>query len=448
MNFLTRSGRRGFSHNLKQQMESVIAARQKEVIAFKKEHSETVIGEVTVGAVMGGMRGLPGMMYETSKLHAENGIGYRGHSLYDVQKNGPTTIPGGEPIPEGVLWLLLTGEFPNESEMKAFKEDLFKRGELTAEQEKSILSFPKEMHAMSQLSAGMLMCQPASHFAKAYQNGVHKSKYWEATYEDALDVCAKVSRVAALIFHNKYGSGPMPARDGALDYGANYANQLGFKDEKFWELMRLYITIHADHEGGNVSAHACHLVGSALSDPYLSFSAGMNGLAGPLHGLANQECLSFLLAFKEKYGENWTRDDIKTHVANQLGSGKVVPGYGHAVLRKTDPRFMLELEFAEKNIKDDNLVSLVRACYETIPDLLAATGKIKNPWPNVDCGSGALLMHYGMTQHDYYTVLFGVSRAFGVMPAQVWSRALGMPIERPNSFDLEHLRAKAIAAKK
>ena len=44
----------------------------------------------------------------------------------------------------------------------------------------------------------------------------------------------------------------------------------------------------SDHEGGNVSAHTCHLVGSALSDPYLSYGAGMNGLAGPLHGLANQ----------------------------------------------------------------------------------------------------------------------------------------------------------------
>jgi citrate synthase len=215
----------------------------------------------------------------------------------------------------------------------------------------------------------------------------------------------------------------------------------------FYLLLLTYF-VASDHEGGNVSAHATHLVGSALADPYLSFSAGMNGLAGPLHGLANQECLSFILAFKEKFGENWTKDDIKTHVADTLASGKVVPGYGHAVLRKTDPRFMLELEFAEKHIKDDNLVDLVRANYETIPDLLAATGKIQNPWPNVDCGSGALLMHYGLTQHDYYTVLFGVSRAFGVMPAQVWSRALGMPIERPNSFDLEHLRAKAVAAKK
>lgn len=126
-----------------------------------------------------------------------------------------------------------------------------------------------------------------------------------------------------------------------------------------------------------------------------------------------------------------------------MASGKVIPGYGHAVLRKTDPRFVCELDFAKEFIKDDNLVDLVKANYEVIPEVLAATGKIKNPWPNVDCGSGALLMHYGLTQHDYYTVLFGVSRAFGVSAGQVWSRALGMPIERPNSYDLEHLRALA-----
>jgi citrate synthase len=173
----------------------------------------------------------------------------------------------------------------------------------------------------------------------------------------------------------------------------------------------------------------------------------MNGLAGPLHGLANQECLAYILNFKEIYGEKWTKEDIKSFVADTLKSGKVVPGYGHAVLRKTDPRFLCELDFAKKHIKNDNLVELVKANFEVIPECLKATGKVKNPWPNVDCGSGALLMHYGLTQHDYYTVLFGVSRAFGVMPATVWSRALGLPIERPDSFDLEHLKAAAIAAK-
>jgi len=326
---------------------------------------------------------------------------------------------------------------------------MFRRGALSAEQEKLIKAFPKDMHAMSQFSAGILMCQPDSHFAKAYADGVHKTKYWEATFEDALDLCSKVSRIAAIVYANKYGDNTkIAARDGNLDYSANFANQLGFKDPQFSELMRLYLSIHADHEGGNVSAHACHLVGSALSDPYLSYSAGMNGLAGPLHGLANQECLNYLLAFKKKYGDGWTREDIKQFVADTMASGKVIPGYGHGVLRKTDPRFVSQLNYAEKHIKDDNLVDLVRANYEEIPKVLAATGKIKNPWPNVDCGSGALLMHYGMTQHDYYTVMFGVSRTFGCMPAHVWSRALGMPIERPNSFDLENLKAVAEAAAK
>jgi citrate synthase len=181
-------------------------------------------------------------------------------------------------------------------------------------------------------------------------------------------------------------------------------------------------------------------VGSALSDPYLSFSAGMNGLAGPLHGLANQECLKFLLDLQENLGSKWNEDDIRNYVKDTLAKGKVIPGYGHAVLRKTDPRFMCELEFAEKNIKNDNLVNLVKTCYRVIPNVLEATGKVSNPWPNVDAGSGALLMHYGLNQFDYYTVLFGVSRAFGVMAAQVWSRALGLPIERPNSFTLEDLK--------
>lgn len=209
--------------------------------------------------------------------------------------------------------------------------------------------------------------------------------------------------------------------------------------------MRMFlfkIMFISDHEGGNVSAHTSHLVGSALSDPYLSFAASMNGLAGPLHGLANQECLKFLLELQEGVGKGWNEKSIEDFANQTLKSGKVIPGYGHAVLRKTDPRFVCELNFAEKYIKNDNLVELVKACYKVIPKVLEKTGKVSNPWPNVDAGSGALLMHYGLTQFDYYTVLFGVSRAFGVLAAQVWSRALGFPIERPNSETLGSLIEK------
>lgn len=80
-----------------------------------------------------------------------------------------------------------------------------------------------------------------------------------------------------------------------------------------------------------------------------------------------------------------------------MDNGRVIPGYGHAVLRQTDPRFLCELDFANKYIQNDNLINLVKACYRVIPDALAATGKVQNPYPNVDAASGALLMHYGLT---------------------------------------------------
>ena len=218
---------------------------------------------------------------------------------------------------------------------------------------------------------------------------------------------------------------------------------MGFKDTEIHDLLRLYLTVHMDHEGGNVSAHTNRLVGSALSDPYLSFSASLNGLAGPLHGLANQECLRWLLQIKEKYGDGWTRQNVADHVWDTLNSGAVVPGYGHAVLRKTDPRFTLQLQFAEKHFPEDNLIKLVRTAYEVVPVELGKTGKVSNPFPNVDAASGSLLMHFGINQYDYYTVLFGVARAYGVASALVWDRALGLPIERPGSTTLDLLTTKA-----
>ena len=153
---------------LKQQMQETVAARQKEVAAFKKEHGETVIDKIDVSQVLGGMRGMPGMLYETSKLHSEKGISYRGMDLWTIREKAPKSVAGGEPIPEGILWLLLTGELPSESDIKDFKQEIFQRGALTADEEKLINSFPKEMHSMTQFSAGVLMCQPRSHFMKAY----------------------------------------------------------------------------------------------------------------------------------------------------------------------------------------------------------------------------------------------------------------------------------------
>jgi citrate synthase len=195
----------------------------------------------------------------------------------------------------------------------------------------------------------------------------------------------------------------------------------------------------SDHEGGNVSAHTGKLVGSALSDPFLAFGASLNGLAGPLHGLANQEVLVWLKKMQSKIGENPTEEQVREYVWSTLKGGQVVPGYGHAVLRKTDPRYTAQREFALKHLPDDNLFKLVAKIYDIVPGILLEAGKAKNPWPNVDAHSGVLLTHYGLDQMGYYTVLFGVSRAFGVAAQLIWDRALGAPLERPKSYSTAHI---------
>jgi citrate synthase len=289
--------------------------------------------------------------------------------------------------------------------------------------------------------------QTDSLFAKAYRDGINKKDYWDPTYEDVCNLLARLPKIAAYIYRRTYKNGEHIASDPNLDWAANFAHMLGYNENEFYKLMRLYLTIHADHEGGNVSAHTTHLVGSALSDPYLAFSAAMNGLAGPLHGLANQEVIRWVLELREEIGQNPSKEQIADYIHKTLADGKVVPGYGHAVLRKTDPRFIAQQEFAKTYMPDDELVNIVWNIYEVAPPILENTGKIKNPWPNVDAHSGALLLHYGLNEYDFYTVLFGVSRALGVMASLLWDRTLGTPLERPKSVTYEWLKT-AVSARK
>jgi citrate synthase len=305
----------------------------------------------------------------------------------------------------------------------------------------TIEATPISTHPMTQFVIAIMALQTESSFSKRYAEGMSKKDYWEATFDDAMDLIARLPRVAAYIYRRKYKNGEHIQPNGLLDWAGNFAHMMGYESEDFKELMRLYMTIHADHEGGNVSAHTTHLVGSALSDPYLSFAAGMNGLAGPLHGLANQEVIKWIFEMQEKLGTDLpAKEQIAQYVQDTLNAGKVVPGYGHAVLRKTDPRFTAQMEFGKKHMPEDKLCRTVWNIYETVPPILQSLGKIKNPWPNVDAHSGALLVHYGMVEYEFYTVLFGVSRALGVLASLCWDRALGMPLERPKSVTTESVK--------
>jgi citrate synthase len=408
-----------------------VAAGIKELL---KEHGNKKIGEVTLSQIYQGMRGITGLVSETSLLDAQEGIRFRGYSIPELQVRLPKAQGGTEPLPEGLFHLMLLGELPSEEDVHDITANWQRRSHVPNHVFSAIEALPKDSHPMTQFVVAIMALQTESKFAERYAKGMNKKDYWEAVFDDSMDLIARLPRVAAYIYRRKYKDEDHIHPDGLLDWAGNFAHMLGYENESFRELMRLYMTIHADHEGGNVSAHTTHLVGSALSDPYLSLAAGMNGLAGPLHGLANQEVIKWILEMREQLGvELPSHEQIIAYVQKTLSEGKVVPGYGHAVLRKTDPRFMAQMEFGKKHMADDPLVQTVWNIYEAVPPILQSMGKIKNPWPNVDAHSGALLVHYGLVEYEFYTVLFGVSRALGVLASLCWDRALGFPLERPKS---------------
>ena len=408
-----------------------VSAEIKELL---KEHGNKKIGEVTLSQAYQGMRGITGLVTETSLLDAQEGIRFRGYTIPELQQKLPKAPNGSEPLPEGLFYLMLLGKLPTEEEANNVTNVWQRRSHVPNHVFDTIEALPVNTHPMTQFVVAIMALQTESTFSRRYAAGMNKKDYWEATFDDSMDLIARLPRVAAYIYRRKYKLGEHIQPNGLLDWSGNFAHMMGFESEEFKELMRLYMTIHADHEGGNVSAHTTHLVGSALSDPYLSFAAGMNGLAGPLHGLANQEVIKWIFEMREQLKvDEPTKDQIVEYVKKTLSEGKVVPGYGHAVLRKTDPRFTAQMEFGKKHLPDDPLVKTVWNIYEAVPPILQTIGKIKNPWPNIDAHSGALLVHYGMVEYEFYTVLFGVSRALGVLASLCWDRALGFPLERPKS---------------
>jgi len=430
---------------LKERFIQKAAALRDEVKGMLKTHGDTVVDQVTLEQIYGGARSIPMMVWETSALDPVEGIRFRGYSIDELK----TLLPGGpnqQPRPEGLFWLMLVGEVPTEEQVNWLADEWRRRATLPDHTLAVLNALDVNTHPMTQFSIAINAMQIDSVFASRYAEGMSKNDYWDAAYEDAMNLIARLPRVAAHIYRRTYHNGQHIDSNPALDWAGNFAHMLGFSDPVFGSLMRLYLTIHADHEGGNASAHTMHLVGSTLSDPYLSFAAAMNALAGPLHGLANQEVVDWINEMLASIGSQTpTKEQIAEYVHKTLAEGKVVPGYGHAVLRRPDPRFMAQKEFAEQYLPDSPIVNVVWNVFEVVPGILQQLGKVKNPWPNVDAHSGALLIHFGLTESGFYTVLFGVSRALGVLAATCWSRALGMPLERPKSITTEW--AKSFLAK-
>ena len=403
-----------------------------------KEHGSKVISQVTVEQAYGGMRGVKGLVCDTSLVEPDTGLVIRGIPILELT----------DKLPEEILYLLLTGELPDRAALNSLQSELKERSAVPAYVWDVLKAMPPDSHPMAMLNTAILVMERESIFRKRYTEGIRREEYWEVMLEDCLTLIARLPAVAAAIYRQRYNKGPRIPSDKKLDWGADYAHMTGIPDPtgNFARLMQLYLTLHSDHESGNVSAFTTHTVGSALSDAYYALSAGLNGLAGPLHGLANQECLGWIIMVKEKFGRVPTNEQLEKFAWETLNSGKVVPGYGHAVLRITDPRFDAFMAFGKKYCADDPVFQLVAKVFDVVPEVLKQVQKIKDPWPNVDAISGSLLHHFGMTEFDYYTVLFSISRALGVCSQLVISRGIQSAIVRPKSVTTEWIKKTVGAA--
>ncbi|MCB0746203.1 MAG: citrate (Si)-synthase [Ignavibacteriales bacterium] len=429
--------------NLKEKLYEKIENWRPRTVRLAKEFDDVKVGEVTIGQIIGGMRGIKSLVTDISYLDPAEGIRFRGFTIPEVLEKLPK-VPGGEmPYVEGFFYLLLTGDVPTEQEVNDVAVEFNKR-KIVPEYVFDVLrAMPADSHPMAMISTAILTLQKESVFVQKYNEGMSKFDYWDPTYEDALNLLAKLPQIAAFIYRHKYKDGKIIAPDPNLDMGGNFAHMMGI-DKPYDDVARLYFLLHSDHESGNVSAHTGHLVASALSDMYLSISAMLNGLAGPLHGLANQEVLRWVQGVMDTMGGVVpTEAQMKKFVWDTLNAGQVIPGFGHAVLRKTDPRYTAQRDFCLKHLPNDPVFEYINVLNHVVPPILLQHGKAKNPWPNVDVQSGVIQWHYGVTEYDFYTVLFGVGRALGVCANIIWDRALGYSLERPKSLTTDMLEAIA-----
>merc|ERR1719213_1209663 len=172
---VTQSCNASSSADLKSALAEKIPPFQEEVKAFRKQHGNTKIGDITIDSLYGGMR-MKGLVTETSVLDPAEGIRFRGSTIPECQELLPKAPGGQEPLPEGLFWLLVTGDIPTEEQVRGLSQDCASRAELPSHVVTMLNNFPANLHPMAQFSAAMAALHSESKFSKAYGEGVHKTK--------------------------------------------------------------------------------------------------------------------------------------------------------------------------------------------------------------------------------------------------------------------------------
>ncbi len=368
-----------------------------------------VLLEITEAHLDTGLRGYPVGTCRTSSVDPMKGVTYAGYTLDDL-----IDLPA-----EDVVYLLVNKELPAADQRAALRADMARRSAIDPAVFHALKALPKEGHPMEWLIAGLNLLGMTG-----------KTGDWK---EDALNVIARISTLVAAIFRIREGWGDPIEPDPDLSFADNFAHMLGMDDapEVLSDYLRMFYIMHMDHGGGNLSTFVGKSVASGKADMYASLCGAMAALYGPRHGRANQECLRFVKSIGTT-----DPDEVDAKVRSILAEGGLVYGFGHAVLRAEDPRARIQYGFAQEHFADNDLVKTALALRTAVPAILKENPRIKNPYPNVDAISGTIMTACGLTEPEYYTLLFGWSRVAGIAVQIVDERTYpgkkdGLPIYRP-----------------
>lgn len=374
-----------------------------------------ILFEITKDNLETGMRGYPVGFCVTSSVDPEKGLFYRGLPVAKISDHSP----------EQMLYLLFHGKEGNNNAVSGFGDELKNRGHLSQAVIRHIESLPRQGHPMK------LFCSAILILGMLEGQGDYK--------EDCLNLIAKMPHLAATVINYHAGWGETPPPDQKIGYMENFSHMLQVPNadkETLHTVLSLFNVMHYDHGGGNLSAFVGKAVASGLEDMYGSIASAMAALAGPRHGKANQDCLEFVRDVLDQLGEGSSADQVEELIRERLANKELVYGFGHAVLRVEDPRATIFYDYCQKHFADNPLVKIALHLREAGPKVLKENPKITNPYPNVDAISGSMLTAAGFPHPEYYTVLFGTSRACGIAIQVVYERCearegKGTPIVRP-----------------
>ena len=369
----------------------------------KKENLET------------GLRGYPVGYCTTSYVDPFKGLFYLEYPVSEIDHLEP----------EEVIYLLYYGHKGSKEEVSLFSKNLQTRALCSRELVHHIEQLPRNGHPMKLLSIAILL-------AEGFEG---KNNY----REDCLNLIAKIPEIAATVINHHAGWGKTPVSKPELGYMENFIHMLNVPNidkKSLLKVFKLFNILHYDHGGGNLSTFVGKAVASGLEDLYGSIASAMNALAGPRHGRANQDCLTFVQGLVAELGENPTEKSVEDALQKKIAHDELIYGFGHAVLRTEDPRATLLYQVTKENYPNHPLVRMAHILRTAGTKILHENQKISDPYPNVDAISGIMLTAAGFPYPEYYTVLFGLARVVGISRQIVYEReeargGKGTPIVRP-----------------